>query len=212
MIAGLAVNPWALPLLFALVWGDAFLVVVPGEVAVTVLGSLAVSEGSPALWAVIAIAAAAAFAGDACCYLIGRALGLERWGWMRHRRARAAFDWARDKLHRRVATAVFTARFIPFARLAVNLTAGATRVRAGRYLLSVALAAGAWAAYQSLIGAAVAAIVPGGPFVAVIVAVIVAIALGFAVDTVAARFGPRRVELDPELPDDQLSGGPRSRR
>lgn len=180
-------SAWALPLLFALVLGDAFLVVIPGEAAVTALGALAVSQGEPALAAIVLVAAAAAFAGDAACYLVGRTIGLERWRWMRASRTQAAFAWARVRLQRRAALVLFTARFIPFARLAVNLTAGATRLAAPRYLAVAGLAALAWAVYQALVGAIVAVLVPGGPVVAVVISVAFAIGLGLAVDAVLAR-------------------------
>lgn len=192
LLSQMAASAWALPALFALVLGDAFLVVIPGEAAVTAFGALSVTTGSPPLVAVIAVAALAATLGDAACYLIGRTVGLERWAWMRTRRARNAFGWARARLDARVGTIVFTARFIPFARLAVNLTAGASRTPAGRYLLVVAGAATMWATYQALIGALIAQLLPGGPVTAVIVSVIVAVALGAACDTLLARRRRRR--------------------
>jgi len=187
LLTEVARSAWALPLLFVLVLGDAFLVVIPGEAAVTALGALAVSQGEPMLAAIVLVAAAAALAGDAACYLVGRTIGLERWRWMRAPRAQAAFAWARVRLERRAALVLFTARFIPFARLAVNLTAGATRLPAPRYLAVAGLAALAWALYQALVGAAVAALVPGGPVVAVVVSVVFAVGLGLAIDAVLAR-------------------------
>lgn len=187
LLTAVAGSPWALPLLFALVLGDAFLVVIPGEAAVTALGALAVSHGDPPLAAVVLVAASAALTGDALCYLVGRTAGLERWRWMRTPRVQAAFAWARARLHRRAALVLFTARFIPFARLAVNLTAGATRLPAPRYLAVAGLAALAWALYQALIGAIVAVLVPGGPAVAVVVSVAVAVGLGLGIDAVLAR-------------------------
>ena len=39
---------------------------------------------------------------------------------------------------------LFTARFIPFARLAINLVAGASRIHPPRYLTLVTLAAIGW--------------------------------------------------------------------
>lgn len=192
VLAGVAVSAWALPLLFALVFGDAFLVVVPGEAAVTVFATLAVATGSPPLALVVGVAAVAAWCGDALCYVVGRRVGLERWRWMRARRVQAAFAWARARLHRRTAAVVFTARFIPFARLAVNLTAGASKVPAPRYLGVAAVAATGWAAYQALVGAVVGWLVPGGPVVAVLVSIGVALALGFGLDALAARLGRRR--------------------
>jgi len=187
LLTEVARSAWALPLLFALVLGDAFLVVIPGEAAVTALGALAVTQGEPMLAAIVLVAAAAALAGDAACYLVGRTIGLERWRWMRAPRAQAAFAWARVRLERRAALVLFTARFIPFARLAVNLTAGATRLPAPRYLAVAGLAALAWALYHALVGAGVAAIVPGGPVVAVVVSVAFAVGLGLTIDAVLAR-------------------------
>ncbi|MFG6403360.1 MULTISPECIES: DedA family protein [unclassified Microbacterium] len=191
VLAQVAVSPWALPLMFLLVVGDAFLVLIPGEAAVTIFGALAVSTGSPPLAAVIGVAGAAALMGDVGCYLIGRWVGLDRWRWMRAQRVQSAFGWARDRLDRRTAVVLFTARFIPFARLAVNLTAGAARISAPRYFLVAGLAAFGWAAYQALIGAAVAALVPGGPVVAVIVSVVVAVGVGLLIDVVSTRRGKR---------------------
>ncbi|WP_345546422.1 DedA family protein [Microbacterium jejuense] len=187
VLTEVARSAWVLPLLFVLVLGDAFLVVIPGEAAVTALGALAVAQGEPMLAAIVLVAAAAALTGDALCYLVGRTIGLERWRWMRAPRAQAAFAWARLRLERRAALVLFTARFIPFARLAVNLTAGATRLPAPRYLAVAGLAALAWALYQALVGAAVAAIVPGGPVVAVVVSVVFAVGLGLIIDAVLAR-------------------------
>ncbi len=191
-LQALAQSPWALPAMAALVVGDAFLVVIPGEAAVTTLGALAVAEGSPPLAAVIVVAAAAALTGDLGCYLVGRTAGLERWRWMRGPRVAAALGGARTALHRRGATLMFTARFIPFARLAVNLVAGASRMPMRRYLLLAAPAASAWALYQALLGAAVAALIPGGTVAAVIASVVVAIVLGAAADAIVARAQRRR--------------------
>jgi membrane protein DedA with SNARE-associated domain len=187
LLAGLATNPWVLPLLFALVFGDAFLVVVPGEAAVTAVAALSVVHGSPPLAAVVAVAAVAAFAGDAACYVVGRTIGVERWRWMRHPRVRSMRQWAKRRLARSTGAIVFTARFIPFARIAVNLTAGAERLPAPRYLGLCALAACAWAVYQSLIGAAVARLLPEYPAAAVLISIAVALAIGWVLDVVLTR-------------------------
>ena len=187
LLADLARTPWALLLLAGLVVGDAFLVLIPGEVAVTAYGALAVSTGSPALAAVIAVAALAALIGDLGCYGLGRWAGLERWRWMRRQPVQAALISARARLSRRMAVVLFTARFIPFARLAVNLSAGASRLPLARFTGIAGAAALGWAAYQAIIGATVAAIVPGGPVVGVIVSVAVAISLGLAIDALLVR-------------------------
>lgn len=188
---------WALPALFALVLADSFVVVLPGEAAVTAFGALAVSTGSPPLALVIAVASAAALCGDAILFAVGRRVGLERWAWMRRPRVQGAFAWARARLNRSTAVLVFTARFIPFARIAVNLTAGASGLRAARFLAVDAVAATGWATYQAIIGAVVGWVVPGGPVVAVLVSIGVAVLLGVALDAVVARAGRRgAAELD----------------
>jgi membrane protein DedA with SNARE-associated domain len=79
VLVNIGASAWALPTLFALVALDAFLVVIPGETAVTAFAALGVASGTPPLAAVVGIAAGAAFLGDALCYLIGRRVGLERW-------------------------------------------------------------------------------------------------------------------------------------
>lgn len=182
-------GPWSLAAMSVLVLGDAFFVVIPGEIAVTALGAVAVTTGTPALWAVVICAAAAAALGDACCYLIGRVIGIERWRWMRAPRVQQALGWARVRLDRGTATVLFTARFVPFARLAVNLVAGASRIHPPRYLLLVFLAATGWAMYQAAVGAVVAAVLPGGPLIAVPVSVAVAVALGLGLDRLTRRLG-----------------------
>lgn len=186
-LAELAAGPWALPALFVLVFGDAFLVVIPGEAAVTALATLSALHGDPALIAVIAVAALAAFAGDATCYMIGRSTRIDRWGWMQGPRVSAMRAWAHTRLARSTAAIVFTARFIPFARIAVNLTAGAERIAAPRYLGFSALAAAAWACYQALIGAAVGQLMPDAPIVAVVISVAAALLIGWGLDVALTR-------------------------
>lgn len=180
-------GPWSLAFMCLLVVGDAFFVVVPGEIAVTALGALAVTTGTPPLWAVVVCAAAAATLGDVCCYVLGRLVGTERWRWMRAARVQQALAWARRRLDAGTATVLFTARFVPFARLAINLVAGASRIHPPRYLALVALAATGWAGYQAAVGAAVAAVLPGGPLVAVPVSVVFAIGLGLLFDLISRR-------------------------
>lgn len=180
-------GPWALAIMTLLVLGDSFVVVIPGEIAVTALGAISSASGSPPLWAVIVCAGVAAALGDATVYVVGRTVGTERWGWMRAPRVRQALAWARQRLDGGMAVLLFTARFVPFARLAINLVAGASRVHPARYLCLASTAALGWAGYQASVGALVARIVPGGPVVAVVVSVAVAIGLGGAIDLVTRR-------------------------
>jgi membrane protein DedA with SNARE-associated domain len=195
-------GPWALAVMALLVLGDAFLVVVPGEIAVTALGALSTSTGTPPLWAVILCAAAAAACGDLLCYGIGRWVGLDRWRWMRTERLRRAQRWARGRLEAGTAVVLFTARFIPFARLSINLVAGATGIPFARYLGLVVLAASGWATYQAAIGALLAVSLPGAPIASVLLSVVFAIGLGGLIDLVIRRRARRRNAVAAEVPSD----------
>jgi membrane-associated protein len=181
-----AASPWLYPVLYLLVVGDAFLVVLPSETFVVALGVLSAATGQPPLWAVIPVAALGAITGDLLCFRIGRSVGLERWRWQRRPRVARAIERARTGVHRRPAALILTARYIPFARIAVNLAAGATGLP-GRVFLPLAAVAGtAWAVYNSMIGAVVGRLVPN-PVIAVIVSVAIALVVGATVDAIGAR-------------------------
>jgi membrane-associated protein len=190
-IDGLAASPWLLPALFGLVVGDAFLVILPSETAVVALGALSATTDAPSVGAIVPVAAAGAVVGDALCYLIGRRIGLDRWRWQREGRVATAHERVRVGVHRRTAVLVFTARYVPFARIAVNLAAGAGRVPLRRYL-PLSLAAGiAWAGYNVAIGAIVGSIVRDTPLVAVAVSIPIAIVIGLVIDRSVASLDTR---------------------
>lgn len=191
-ISALAASPWLLPALFGLVVADAFVVVLPSETAVVAFGALAASTGAPDLVAVIPVAAAGAVVGDGLCYVIGRSIGLERWHWQREGRVGVALRRARAGVHRRTAVLVFTARYVPFARIAVNLAAGAGRVPLRRYL-PLSLGAGvAWAAYNVAVGAAVGSALDDAPLAAVAISIPIAITLGLVIDRIVSGLDARK--------------------
>ena len=192
-----AASPWLAAVLFVLVVADAFLVVLPSETFVVALGSLALSTGAPPIALVLAVATAGAVVGDNACYWIGRRIGTERFRWMRHPRIAAAIEHARVALRRRPAAIILTARYIPFARIAANLTAGATRFAYRRYLPLTLIAGAGWALYNCLIGALFGTWFSANPLLAIVLSVIVAIALGVAIDTITARLtAPRTPRSD----------------
>lgn len=188
----LATSGWLLPALFGLVVGDAFLVVLPSETAVVALGALSAATGAPDLVAIIPVAAAGAVVGDGLCYLIGRRVGLDRWRWQREGRAGAMIERVRRAVHRRTAVLVFTARYVPFARIAVNLAAGAGRVPLRRYLPLSAAAGLAWACYNVAIGALLGSLLRDAPLLAVAVSIPVAVVLGLLIDRTIARLDAAR--------------------
>lgn len=154
--------------------------------------ALSAATGAPDLVSIIPVAAVGAVVGAGLCYLIGRRVGLDRWRWQRKGRAGAAIERVRRAVHRRTAVLVFTARYVPFARIAVNLAAGAGRVPLRRYLPLSAAAGLAWACYDVAIGALLGSLLRESPLLAVAVSIPVVIALGLLVDRTIARLDAAR--------------------
>lgn len=179
------------PALFALIVADAFVVILPSETAVVALATLSEATGSPPLPALIAVATIGAILGDSVCYWIGRRVGFDRWAWQRTGKRGAALARARSTILARPAVLIFTARYIPFARIAVNFAAGATPVPYRRYLPLSCAAGFGWALYNSVIGAIFGNLLKQYPVFAIAVSVAVAITLGIVVDLVARRFSRR---------------------
>jgi membrane protein DedA with SNARE-associated domain/GNAT superfamily N-acetyltransferase len=191
-LTSLAGSPLLLVALFALVVGDAFLVVLPGETAVVAAAALSASAGEPVPLPVLVVAALGAVTGDSLLWLLGRRIGLDRWRWQRRPRPAAAIRRARAAILRRPALLIFTARYVPFARIAVNLVAGAGGMPLRRFL-PLAVGAGiAWAVFNTVVGTVAGTLLQDQPLLAVAASVAVAITLGLAVDGVASAVGRRR--------------------
>jgi membrane protein DedA with SNARE-associated domain len=130
---------------------DALLPIVPSETAVITAGVVA-ATGNLELALVVACAAVGAAIGDNTAYAIGRRYGSHV---ARRGRGLAAADklaWAERRLAERGGELLVVARFVPGGRIAVTLTAGATRFRWRRFVVLDALAALLWATYAALLG------------------------------------------------------------
>ena len=77
---------------------------------------------------------------------------------------------------------------MPLGRVAVNLTAGATGFPPRRFVGLAALAAATWAAWSVGVGALAGHWLEGNPLLGSAAGIVVALALGLAVDRVARRF------------------------
>lgn len=125
-VSDVAQSPWAAFAMLALVVLDAFLVVVPGETAVVALAAASAPSGFATIAGITGLAWLGAMIGDGACFALGRTAGLERWRWQRRPAVRRVVNRVRGVIHRRPASLIFTARYVPFARIAVNMTAGAS--------------------------------------------------------------------------------------
>jgi len=178
----LASSPWVYLVVFLLTVLDAFFIIVPSETVVVALGALALSAGSPQLALLIPIAAVAAIMGDSLTFWLGRVVGVRQFSWMRRPRVVRIVAWAGRSLDQRAAAVLLTARFVPFGRVAVNLTAGSTGFRYRRFLALTTIAGICWAGYNAVIGALFGAWFDGNPLLAVALSVVVALTLGVLVD------------------------------
>lgn len=190
-LLSIAGSPWIYAALFLLVVADAFLVVLPSETLVVALGALAAAGGEPSVLLLVPVAAVGALVGDSLCYLIGTRIGIDRWAWQRRGRVAAALARARATVLSRPAVLIFTARYIPYARIAVNLSAGAAGLPVRRFLPLAAAAGTAWAIYNVAVGAAFGTALPGNPVLAIVLSVAVAVVLGITVDLVTQRLSKR---------------------
>lgn len=187
VLVDLASSPWLYPALFLLVVADAFLVVLPSETVVVALGALAGATGEPSVLLLLPVAAAGAMLGDSLCYLIGRRVGIDRWAWQRRGPVAAALARLRTTVLLRPAVLIFTARYIPYARIAVNLSAGAVGLPVRRFLPLTAIAGTAWAVYNLSVGALFGRVMSETPLLAIGLSVVVAIVLGVTVDLIVQR-------------------------
>ncbi|MGI4896529.1 MAG: DedA family protein [Janthinobacterium lividum] len=199
--------PWVLIVVLALAALDAFVPPLPSESVVIGLAAIAADTGHPNLVLLGVCALVGAFLGDNLTYTIGRYSPLR--GWIaRHPRVEHAFDRAARELDRRGAFAILAARYIPIGRIAVNLTAGAMRFPRQRFVPLSALGAITWAAYSITIGTLAGQWIESSPLVGAAIGIVIALALGFAVDTVLQRVvhpRRRRGAVPPDHPTDGVT-------
>ncbi len=151
-VHGLMGSPWVYLALFSFAAIDGFFPVVPSESLVITAGVFA-ANGEPLLPLVIVAAAAGAFAGDHIAYLAGRTAGDRLVTRLKPgSKRRLAFDRAGRVLDDRGGLIIVVCRYIPGARTAITMTAGAVRHPLRSFSCFDGIAAGSWAAYSALIG------------------------------------------------------------
>jgi membrane-associated protein len=151
-VEGAMGSPWIYLALFGLAMIDGFFPAVPSESLVVSAGVFA-AAGEPNLVGIIAMAALGAFAGDHVSYMIGRTAGgrLSRRAEPGSRRA-AALARAGRLISDRGGTILIVCRYIPGARTAITLTAGAVAYPLRRFSFFDGIAALSWGTYSALVG------------------------------------------------------------
>jgi membrane protein DedA with SNARE-associated domain len=183
---------------------DGFAMVVPSETLIVALAAFSRHSGEPNLWILGLTALAGAMAGDNMAYLLGRKIGLNRWKWMRRPKVQKAFAWARYELEKRGAVLIFTARYIPWGRVAVNYVAGTTGFPRRRFFLLDAFACVTWVGYSVGIGIVASSfpLLHHNPLLGAGIAVVFAVILGIVIDHLLRwwhkRLGRNDVVLEPQ--------------
>jgi membrane-associated protein len=178
-------TPWAYVVMAVILVIDGFFPFVPGETAVVTLSTLVAAGGGQFLWIVLLVAVAATMVGDAISFFTGRRVGLASWRWMRGPRMSAIFERASVGLNRRPGLYLVGAKFLPFVRVAVTMTAGASGLAVRRYLPRSFVASTIYTLYHVAVGAAAGFWFAGNPLVAALIAIAVVFALVFGFDTIA---------------------------
>jgi membrane-associated protein len=152
LVEGAMDSPWVYVALFAFAAIDAFFPIVPSESLVITAGVFAAS-GEPWLPGVIIAAGLGAFVGDHVSYFIGRFAG-EKAMQRAEPGSRKAAMWERGHklLTERGGTFLIVCRYIPGARTAITLTAGAVSYRLRSFSFFDGIAASSWATYSALVG------------------------------------------------------------
>lgn len=182
MAINAADSPWVFVVVFCFAAIDALIPIIPSESVVVALAAISVNANHPAPWWLALAAGLGALLGDNLTYRLGRGIGLDRFGWMRSPRMTRAFAAARHELDKRSALLILTARYVPVGRVAVNLTAGATRFPYRRYLPLAIAAASSWALYSVFIGRVAGRWVEQNPLLGSAIAVTLAVFIGFTID------------------------------
>jgi membrane-associated protein len=184
LVEGAMSSPWVYLALCAFAAIDAFFPIVPSESLVISAGVFA-ATGEPNLVAVIVVAALGAFAGDHISYLVGRTAGgrlLERA--KPGSKKTAALERGGKLLTDRGGTILIVCRYIPGARTAITLSAGALRYPLRKFSLFDGIAALSWGTYSALVGYIGGAAFEEDPFKGLALGLGLALGVTFTVELV----------------------------
>ena len=120
------------------------------------------------------------------------------------------FGWAHYELEKRGAVLIFTARYIPWGRVAVNYVAGTTAFPHRRFFFLDAFACLTWVTYSIGIGVLASSFpwLHHNPLLSAGIAVVFAIVLGVLIDHLLRWWHKRLGRHDAEVVDGWLDGGP----
>lgn len=189
---------WTLPLVTLLAIMDGFFPPLPSESVMITLAVYSAAGHGPNPWLIFAFALLGAVIGDNISYAIGRHSGLHKLRHANRPRIKRAFDFAERELGKRGGMLIFVGRYIPVGRLAVNVTAGATRFPYKRFVVFDTLACITWAAYSVLVGFAFGKWLKEYPLLGSLLGIGFAVTFGYLLDRAIQKWVAKDA---PEAPD-----------
>jgi membrane-associated protein len=150
-----AYGPWVYALLFAIIFVETGVVVMPflpGDSLLFVCGALA-AVGGMSLPLLIVLLITAAVLGDAVNYSVGRYFGPKVFGWEQSRFFnRAAFDRTHEFYERHGPITIIVARFLPFVRTFAPFVAGVAAMTYSRFATYNVVGAVIWVVSLTVLG------------------------------------------------------------
>lgn len=141
-------GPWVYGALFAVIFAETGLVVMPwlpGESLLLTSGTLAGGDILN-IWVLAPLLFVAAFLGDVCNYLIGRFVGRHLLAQPRRYLKPEHVAQAHEFYERHGGLAIVLARFLPVVRTLAPFTAGVAGMEIHRLMFFAAIASGLWVA------------------------------------------------------------------
>lgn len=207
VVLAISGSVWILPILFGFTVIDGFFPPLPSESLIIALATFAAAgHPAPPLWGLFIVGMVGAWIGDQCAYNIGRWIDVTRFRFYQRPRVRAVFNYANRTLTHRGASIIFSARYIPVGRVAVNMTAGTLRYPYRRFALVGAGAAVVWSAYSIGIGLLAGTWINAGPLVNACIGIVGGLVIGALIDlAMSKRRATVMAEVDEGDKDDVAS-------
>lgn len=191
IILPIAASPWIYVAVVVFVIIDGVFPLFPSEAVVVGLAALASSTEALNGPLLVLAAVLGAVLGDNAAFFIGKSLRRTSMDLRRFGLLARMLDWTSRGLKQRPGTFILIARFIPMARLAVNLTAGLESFSYLRFLPLCVIAGTAWATYNVAIGIAAGQWFGDNPLIGMCIAIALAMFFGWMVDFAIRRFQTR---------------------